>query len=182
MSIEEKKRPIEFEYIPDNPKGDIDKFNIIYNPDQSYRPLNITCGAGHINCPVELLVEIVDFLTGKGIIKPSFKKLVVQDDSKFIPLPIIEGEQEEDNSEKEKVQSEPITSFDVSNDIEEVIKDIVEEDVEEGIKIQGEKKEEEIIKRQVIRSKSTDDDPLKAEREAAELRGKKKSNFKRVDE
>lgn len=69
MAIEEKQRALEFTFKPDNLEGDL-KYDIVYDDRNSIFPLRISSGGNAIDYPIGLLVEIVDFLTGKGILEP----------------------------------------------------------------------------------------------------------------
>jgi len=77
MSIEEKKVPLEFTFIPSNNSGpsEIMGFDITYEPDMMKRgpapwhELTIKNNGKEISCPVELFTEVVDFLTKKELSK-----------------------------------------------------------------------------------------------------------------
>ena len=187
MSIEEKPRALEFTFV-DNKNNNL-RYEITYDSENSpISPITITVRGGNMCMPVELFVEVVDFLKQKGVIKsgknnpPSGGSRVKK--ATTIPLPVIDGEQEEEEIEEKMIQTNPIISFDTSEGPEEIIKEIIKEvPSEEKIIISKEKKDDENIpKRTVIKTKKFDEnDPLQAERESAELRGKKKSNFRRKE-
>lgn len=69
MAIEEKQRVLEFTFVPDNINGDL-KYDIIYDESNPVFSLQISTGGNRIDYPLELVVEIVEFLTSKGVIKP----------------------------------------------------------------------------------------------------------------
>lgn len=204
MSIEEKKKPLEFTFIPDRATGpeEVIGFDIVYNPDlnsdgnlMKLYPITITNNDQSICCPVELFSEVIEFLMQKEIIE---KKLelpplnVSTHRTSNIPLTVIDGE------EGEEVKSTgtptiPFTSFDNKiADVEEVVNDITpaEESADAAtiptIKIgEGEEEvevvDESIISRPVIRSRiGNSDDPQAAEKEGAVLRGEQESNFRRA--
>ena len=163
--------------------------------------------------PVELFVEVVDFLKQKGVITGggTTKKLITTGQknlkkTKVIPLPVIDGKEEDEEEETVMIQTNPITSFSESTESEEILEEIVEEKntPQENIVIAEsheysadtdniyaqlkssslpeEKKDDTIPKRTVIKTKKFDkDDPMGAERDAAELRDKKESNFRRKE-
>jgi len=67
MAIEEKQRALEFTFVPDNIDGDL-KYDIIYDERNVVFPLSISAGGNRMDYPLELLVEIVEFLKSKGVI------------------------------------------------------------------------------------------------------------------
>ena len=206
MSIEEKKKPLEFTFIPDRTTGpaEVIGFDIVYNPDLNsdgslmrLYPITITNKGQSICCPVELFSEVIEFLMEKDILKKT-KPLplnVSTHSSSNIPLPVIDGvneQQPEQEKAKSTFTSIPFTSFDNETaNVEEVINNITP--AEEStistttptIKIgEGEEVEvvdEAIASRIVIRSRiGESSDPQAAEKEAAILRGKSESNFRRA--
>jgi hypothetical protein len=180
MPIEEKPRALEFTFISENDSSS--RYEITYDSEKDIDPVMIKWKSVTLNVPVELFVEVVDFLKQKGVLKgknnpPSGGSNVKR--TKTIPLPVIDGQEED--AEETMIQTNPITSFDSSVEQEDILKEIVEKDIpkEENI-IKEEKKDDTIPKRKVIKTRIQDDgDPLQAEREAAELRGKKESKIKR---
>ncbi len=196
MSIEEKKKPLEFIFTPDNVPGPIGSgdYEIVYNPDyqssgsiMDLYPLNITNSGQSICCPIELFTEVIDFLTEKGIIEGKVKEtnLVQTKIISTIPLPVIDGVGETVLGQEGSSSVQPFTSFDETdtemNDIltpdDESVKDVA------SIKV-GDKEaaSEEIVSRPVIRTRVGDsEDPQQAEKDAAVMRGNAESNFRRTD-
>lgn len=182
MSIEEKQRALEFTYIPNNVGMDGDrKYDIVYNSDNRDFPLRISFGGSGIDYPLELFVEVVDFLTSKGIIQPklisnnSFIKPQLQD----IPIPQIQKKEGNIDVSQMSANIDPLASFDItmpSTDVQNQsilpVKKITDET---GPVIDSSTPDisEEIITRPVIHSRVKDGDPLSAEREAAALRSAK---------
>jgi len=68
MAIEEKQRALEFTFVPDNIDGDL-KYDITYDESNPVFSLQISTGGNRIDYPLELVVEIVEFLTSKGVVK-----------------------------------------------------------------------------------------------------------------
>ncbi len=68
MAIEEKQRALEFTFVPDNIDGDL-KYDITYDERNELFPLRVSAGGNGMDYPLELVVEIVEFLTSKGVIK-----------------------------------------------------------------------------------------------------------------
>ena len=188
MPIEEKPRALEFTFVPENDSGS--RYEITYDSEKKLYPITINCKGIGLSMPVELFVEVVDFLKQKRVIEggrindlPFFvEKNLKNPKPDIIPLPVIDGE-EENEEDIVMIQTNPITSFSESTVEEEILKEIVEETPEENIIFEEEEKKDDIIpKRTVIKTRIKDDgDPLQAEREAAELRGKKESNFRRKE-
>ena len=188
MTIEEKPKALEFTFSIEGNSNL--KYEIVYDAKNIMEPIRINYGGLEMGVPVEFFTEVVDFLTSKGVIVPKIKITTGQINTETtisaIPLPVIEGQENNEIEQKDKqITAGPITSFDTSVETEENIKEIVEEDIPEKeknivTKENGEK-EKVIPNRTVIKTKKFNkDDPRGAEREAAELREKKESNFKRV--
>ncbi len=191
MPIKEKPKSLEFTFsIEGNPNL---KYEIVYDTKNIMEPIRISYGELKMGVPVEFFTEVVDFLTSKGVIAPKIKisagQINAETTISAIPLPIIIEGQENNEIEQKEKQIEtagPITSFDTSVETEEIIKEIVEEDIsekEKNIVIKENNEKEKVIpNRTVIKTKKFDkDNPRGAEREAAELRGKKESNFRRTE-
>ncbi len=180
MTIEEKPKALEFTFSPmDQPNS---KFEIIYDSEKEFSIIITNFNKASLNMPLELLTEVVDFLRSKGVIAPKIKITAGQINTETIisaiPLPVIEGEENE-IEKVEQIIAGPVISFDTSVETKEKIKQITKE---KNIVIKEDKKKEEVIpNRPVIKTKKFNkDDPKGAEREAAELRGSKESNFKRT--
>ncbi len=180
MSIEEKPKALEFTFSPmDQPNS---KFEIIYDSEKEFSIIITNFNKASLNMPLELLTEVVDFLRSKGVIENKIPVNPIKTITTIntIPLPVIDGEE---IIEKIEIAG-PVTSFDTSVETKEIIKEIVEEknpEKEKNIVIKENNKEETIPNRTVIKTKKFDkDDPKGAEREAAELRGNRESNFKRT--
>jgi hypothetical protein len=77
MAIEEKQRALEFTFVPDNIDGDL-KYDITYNDRNEAFPLRISAGGNGMDYPLELVVEIVEFLTSKGVVKPQILSRTVE--------------------------------------------------------------------------------------------------------
>ncbi len=183
MTIEEKPKALEFTFSPmDQPNS---KFEIIYDSEKEFSIIITKFNKASLNMPLELLTEVVDFLRSKGVIENKIPVNPIKTITTIntIPLPVIDGEEIIEKVEKIEIAG-PVTSFDTSVETKEIIKEIVEEknpEKEKNIVIKEDKKEETIPNRTVIKTKKFNkDDPKGAEREAAELRGSKESNFKRT--
>jgi hypothetical protein len=82
MAIEEKPRALEFTFVPDNIDGDL-KYDITYDESNPVFSLQISTGGNRIDYPLELVVEIVEFLTSKGVVKPmAYSRTVMTPGSK----------------------------------------------------------------------------------------------------
>lgn len=199
MSIEEKKKPLEFIFTPDGVTGPVGSgdYEIVYNPDyqssgniMDLYPLNITNSGQSICCPVELLIEVINFLKEKGVIEEgsnltNFVPSGPTSGGNILPLPTINDADEEISGQEDLSSVQSFTSFEDVTDIE--IEDIVvpeDESAENVVSIKVGDEEvasEEIISRQVIRTRIGDsDDPQQAEKDAAIMRGEAESNFKRI--
>jgi hypothetical protein len=199
MSIKEKKKPIEFTYSPDDticPDPSMVQYDIIYNEDLIKDniinfPLTIIRGNQELNCPVELLEEVLEFLMKRGIVERPVNPFVVtpnveskKSSGNILPIPEIERSSEKENTVP---QISPVTSFDVDPNnplfLLEKNKVGIKEEVssnslpknKKGIIIDTNTKMD-IPNRPVIRtthvSDDEDGDPRSAEKQAAILRGK----------
>lgn len=74
MSIQEKQSVLEFSFSSD--KGNF-KCDIVYDGMSSTYPISISSGGVTNNYPLDLFVEIVDFLKGKGVI-PSIRPRLLE--------------------------------------------------------------------------------------------------------
>lgn len=124
MAIEEKQKTLEFTYKD----GNIE-FDISYDESKGSYPLTVATGGGNaINYPLELLVEIVDFLTSKGVIKseilsrtiptPGMPSVVMATSAapaieSSIPLPEIK-KKERTVPTRLSANVDPLASFDIS--------------------------------------------------------------------
>ena len=202
MSIEEKRKPLEFVYTPDDvicSDSSIIQFNIIYNDDplssgniQNY-PLTIRNGNEELHCPVELLQEVLEFLGRRGMLKEEINVPSKEGPlSTTLPLPHIEKGTETVSGVS------PFTSFDVSvsddsfgniseenSSKDESIKKSKVKSVnkkDSGIKVDQNTTSDVPIDRPVIRTNHVEEgekgDPTAAEKQAAMLRGE--PNSKRV--
>ncbi len=185
MAIKEKQKALEFTFSTEgNPNL---KYEIVYDSQNIMAPILIDHNGLKMGMPVELFTEVVDFLRSKGVITPKIKITAGQINTETIintiPLPVIDGEENE-IEKVEQIIAGPVTSFDTSVETEVIVKEIAEEknpEKEKNIVIKENEKEETISNRIVIKTKKFNkDDPKGAEREAAELRGNKESNFKRT--
>jgi hypothetical protein len=213
MAIEEKKVPLEFTFTPSGciEPSYLTDYEIMFEPDKIKRngyernELTIRCGDKQLDCPIELLTEVIDFLTKKGVIEPkipsgSIPRIAVgtAPPTNTLPLPVIDGAVENVVSTNNKVQPTvtPFTSFDNNQvvDVETIVSEIVVADAVVGtltsespiIKVGNEEViTDEIKARPLITTRAgegdTEEDILKAEREAAEMRGIKESTFRRAD-
>ena len=189
MSIEEKKKPLEFTYIPDGVERDVElvNINVAYNPDnvvgRGLFPVIIRGPSGQeISCPVEFFQEVVDFLVSKGVIKSEVLSRTVRSSfaqspdfalpGSSIPLPKIEKKEQENTSVK---VADPLASFDITSEESEVKKK-----EGRGPVVTAEQSVPPDINRSVIRSRVKGDDPLSAEKEAAELRKAIKKGTKKT--
>ena len=171
--INEKDKPIEFTYSSsENPNFEVD---IVYDRNN---PLTVKIGS--ISYEINMLVEIIDFLKGKGIIKStSIRGSSVNKNISSLPIPEIV----KDEGREEKQEMKPLISLDgllskessdekdVKTETPNVLKDSEEKPKEKV-------KKEEIINRPVIRSRVTGEDPTSAEKEASLIRGSMSDNEK----
>jgi len=178
MSIKEKPRVLEFSFVSD--KDPSLRYEVEYN-SQAIVPIEIGYNGKKITMPIEFFTEVVDFLKGKGVIKGDYKNIDIGskvNKSVFIPIPIIDGE--ETDVEKNEIPTSPITSFDTTISALGIAEKKLKE--KESNESNIEEKEENFPKRKVIKTRVKDNnDPLQAEREAAELRGEVKRKIKRAD-
>jgi len=212
MPIEEKPRALEFTFV-DKVNSSL-RYEITYDSQLTIPPIEVSYNGANLSMPIELFVEVVDFLKQKGVITGggTTKKLITTGQknskkTKVIPLPVIDGQEEKEQEEQEvMIKTNPITSFSEPTESEEILKEIVKEEKtsQENIiiaeeheyvadtdniyaqlkssSLPEEKKDDIIPKRTVIKTKKFDkDDPMGAERDAAELRDKKESNFRRKE-
>ncbi len=199
MPIEEKKRALEFTYTPDNFDGDL-KYDIIYDDSHEVFPLRISCGGGDTDYPLNLFVEVVDFLTAKGVIQPRGLSRTVpttfssnefpsvpgisNNPGSSIPLPQIQKKDGEKSPIHFMANTDPLASFDITTPLSHI--DIREspilptpelvERMEHGPSLVGpvithqNSIPEEAITRPVIRSRVNKGDPFSAEKDAATKR------------
>jgi len=186
MSIEEKKRPLEFQFIDKNLENIV--YDIKYETDGRKQPLIITCDRIGLRFPLSFFEEVGEFLKSKGILKSNKflvrgEKILIDNISANLPLPDIQKIETDLNSDLNL--TDPISSFDVSNivDVPDIILSGVNEDYPDSTVIKG--LSEEIIDRPVIKTRIQGDDPMSAENEAKEIRGTgkgvKKSTIKRKE-
>jgi len=213
MAITEKSKPIEFTVdMSDHfdAGGELLSYDVIYETDpmkEIIYPLTINASGQNqiLQCPVELLLEIVDYLTQKGHIQRKgvipTPGTTVLNTGGGLPIPQVQkktGGQAPIPAASQ--DSTPITSFDVTQPPETSVPSapappptpapagggptVVASNTANVIT-------DEMKNRPVIRTKVKDpeNDPTGAEREAAMIReqaqGGKKSNFKpahRVEE
>ena len=76
MTIEEKPRAIEFTFVPEGVGGDL-RYDIIYDEGNTVFPLRVSTGGNQIDYPLELFVDVVEFLTNKGVVKSSVTSVTV---------------------------------------------------------------------------------------------------------
>ncbi len=125
MAIEEKQRALEFTYVPDNVEGEL-KYEISYDESKGMFPLTINTGGSDISYPLELFTEVVEFLTGKGVIEskilsrtaltpgtPSVAMATsAAPNGPSIPLPEI---QRADGTPVLSANVDPLASFDITD-------------------------------------------------------------------
>jgi len=173
MSIEEKKRPLEFQFV-DKKMGDI-VYDIKYETDGRSQPLIIICESVEMRFPLSFFEEVGEFLKNKGILK-SNKPLIregnisIDNVSRNLPLPDIQ-KIGTDSSPEIFHSVDPISSFNVSNIVPIGVNpvDVNEDSIGSTVVIEG--ASEEIIKRPVIKTRIQGDDPMSAENEAKKIRG-----------
>lgn len=192
MSIKKRVVPISFSCEPGDDKGLT--YDIIYYPNSDdgfdieisgqFRFSDDNICKDSVIYPISLFVEIVDFLRGEGLIKSDGIKNIEDLDK-------IDIKKESDVHKLSLPKVYPISSFDdkdISKDeldekIEENEKieldDVIDNQVEETNENQNYKN---ILKRPVIKTRVDDseNDPLKAERDAQILRNKMMKNNKKV--
>ena len=168
MSIEEKKRPLEFQFV-DKKMGDI-VYDIKYETDGRLQPLIIICESVEMRFPLSFFEEVGEFLKNKGILK-SNKPLIregnisIDNVSRNLPLPDIQ-KIGTDSSPEIFHSVDPISSFNVSNIVPI---DVNEDSIGGTVVIEG--SSEEIINRPVIKTRIQGEDPMSAENEAKKIRG-----------
>lgn len=198
MSIEEKKKPLEFTFVPDDVQGDahLVSINVVYSGDNCMEaglfPVTIEADGGQkINCPVEFFQEVVEFLTQKGVIEPVLSRTVNNPGSLLptlnsgdlrrqtdgIPLPQIERKS---SPSAVATVGDALASFDITSEAPHVTAQVVDKvtkaaELPQGPVIGvapgvGEVVATPVINRPVIRSRVTGDDPQSAEKEAAAIR------------
>ncbi len=129
MAIEEKQRALEFTFVPDDIGGDL-KYEITYDDSNPVFPLQISTGGNRMDYPLALFIDVVDFLTSKGVIEPkSYAKTAVMATPKVvhnsaalqqfaptmpssaIPIPqVVKGDGSTLTS-----NTDPLASFDISS-------------------------------------------------------------------
>ena len=124
MAIEEKKRALEFTFIPDGTDRNL-KYDIVYDERNPAFSLQISTGGNRIDYPLNLFIDVVEFLTSKGIIQPKVYSRTVMGASSpsippsqqsLIPMPqVIKGENSFENS-KFISNIDPLASFDITDD------------------------------------------------------------------
>jgi len=193
MTIEEKKKVLEFTYSSDNITTG-DNFDIVYD-EMNGRSISIKNGSSKIVIPIELLTEMTDFLASKGIIKNNNSNMPHSNSNienvyhvgQGLPIPKIENKKESDNIKESEIIT-PISSFDISQNnshVNKAPKDLIKNPVDdkEGAVFGNEENKisEEKINRPVIRTRIKDEnDPLQAEREASIARGAGKDSVKKI--
>jgi hypothetical protein len=192
MPIEEKPQLLEFNCTIEG-MDDV-SWNIKYDPNDKIG-LQISGNGQTFHCPVELFGDVTAFLQGKNIIKPNvLTRSMTAPTPAFEPgsyplltPPKVEGQT--DTSVNKVVISGPpmdaLASFDITagasdlkpptvNNAEVKSATIEPSHVQakpnEGAVVTS-KTKSEIINRTVIRTRVNKDDPMSAEREAAEIRG-----------
>ena len=212
MAIHEKAKPIEFTVDMSDvfdQGGELIKYDIIYEPDPTKEmlyPLTISAPEQNqlLQCPVEVLLEIVNFLTKKGLVKqpnvvPSPGTTIMNTGGSGSTLPMPQVQKKNGGLAPipaESKASTPITSFDIAQDtpvtpaavpapaptpavvVGPVIGAPVVAAPVEG-EVTAEMKARPVIRTRV---KDVENDPQAAEREADLIRqqtqGGKKINFK----
>ncbi|MHA1470336.1 MAG: hypothetical protein ACTSSP_07215 [Candidatus Asgardarchaeia archaeon] len=178
MAIEEKNKALEFIFTLDKADKEKVTYDIIYDSNDETFPITIKDGDESTGFPLELFVEVVAFLRGKGIMQSSVRGSF---GGGVIPMPIIEAR---DNliAESDSVAIEapviirdsnvdPLSSFDISKTLNATVPQ--EEKAQPVGPVVSEGDEvatEEVVKRPVIRSRVKGDDPLSAEQDASNLR------------
>jgi len=132
MAIEEKQRALEFTFVPDDISGDL-KYDIIYDESNPVFPLQVSTGGSRIDYPLDLFIDVVEFLTVKGIIKPkAYSRTVMTPGSTLqgtrpspsiptppssgIPMPhVIRGDGVDTPSQLTS-NTDPLASFDITGD------------------------------------------------------------------
>jgi len=183
MSIEEKKRPLEFQFT-DKKLGEV-FYEIKYETDGRLQPLSITYGSVTMRVPLSFFEEVSEFLRSKGILK-SDKPLIRGDNISInnvpgnLPLPDVKKiEIDLEDSQP----NDPISSFNVSEAPDIVLTGINVDPPSDFVT--NKDISEEVIDRPVIRTRVQGDDEMSAENEAKKIRGTgkgaKKSTIKRKE-
>ncbi len=208
MSIEEKKKPLEFTFIPDGMPNDNSEMeiNIVYDETPLKEggelfPIIISKNNKKIlNCPVEFFTDVITFLVKKGIINSGYKQSIfnISQSTEKTNIPIPRIERKNRNEEKEiNIPIDPLSSFDINSITEKSpvvsldLKPIEQRKLNNSIQqIDSEKElkhkkndvanQKEIPNRTVIRSRSKDGDPLSAEKEASMLRSAHSKSKKKI--
>jgi hypothetical protein len=183
MPIEEKKVPLEFDFRSNMGEDDATFYSIKYMADDRSHPIIVKHNGADMSFPLNFFEEVVTFLRSKGVIKNQVnirgeqikaRKPKMFNSDLILPIPEVEksGEQgDEESSDVPKIEAVPFASFEVAPTQDVEIEPVVTEQP---------KAPSEIINRPVIRTRINDSDPLSAEKEAAEIRGKGGSGDKKT--
>lgn len=190
MAIEEKPQILEFIWTYKSEDGSSDlSFEIIYD-EQTNNAYKLLISNQNMNqnlqCPVEMLSEVVDYLKSKGVIKQaSYQQPPVSGaiprtsaPNGGLPVPSIQKKQNKKEDQKEVVipsesySAIPIASFDVptSQVVLNNVPSLPPQKTAEGKVVVSADTASEIPQRPVIRTKS--DDGAESEAFAAEERRK----------
>jgi len=176
MPIEEKKKPLEFEFIDTSANGA--SYEVTYQSDGRLQPIMVENGGVVMHFSTKFFEEVVDYLKKKGILKntginvrggkiPDFPDVRgISEKTNSLPIPQIEGSVEIAN-DFVTLDDDPLASFDISIESPPITKVSKKVSAEE-------------IKRPVIRTRVIGDDPMSAEKEASQIRGLGKSGEKKV--
>ena len=142
--------------------------------------LHISGNGQTFHCPAELFGEVTLFLQGKGILKSNILTRTASIPgiirASSLPIPKVEGNID---IECPSAPVDALASFDITSEVEPVVAP-TSTPASTSIDINGSKVESEIIKRPVIRTKFSDEDPMSAEKEAAAIREKGVKDTKKI--
>lgn len=200
MAIQEKPTVLEFNWTENgddlNSEKQAESYDIVYDPQRESNPLTICnkISGQMIQCSVDMIKEIVFYLTKKGIIEiqnsvsnvgvgPFARSLL---ENQKLPMPQIQKKGKINDQQivipEESSRTIPIASFDVptSKAVLNQNPTIENSQIKTASGITVDKNtESEIPKRPVIRTQS--DDGAEAEQIAARTRsGLEKSNVKKI--
>lgn len=182
MSIEEKKRPLEFGYTDESVNNL--QYNITCYSDDRTQPIVVTCGETEMRYSTKFFEDVFEFLLKKGVVNKSVAirhlspsiggSLVNKPEVSSLPIPQVEGKSEESIAPP----SDPLSSFDIGN-VPTAGNSSKEGSELSSTKVVTASEPTEEINRPVIRTRVNDSDPMSAEKEGAAIRGKGKSGESR---
>jgi len=167
MAIEEKKKPLEFEFIDDNAQKTV--YEIRHENDDRDLSIIVRCGDIQMAFSPNFFNEVPIFLRSKGILKNQvLTRGVVPSPQSSSPVGLSvpnvqmldDSEMQENVFTSQPMSVDPLASFDIS----------LTTNPSPVAPVESSKVSKEIIGRPVIRTRITDS-PMSAEEEGARIRG-----------